>query len=433
MVNVSIIIPAYNAGETIADALESALAQTYPHWEAIVVDDGSRDETPAIAMKFAEKDTRIRVVSQPNGGEAAARNKGVTLANFDWLLFLDADDLILPSHLERLTSEIVSNPELDAAHCGSARVTLDGSLIIEKYLPPEGDMFTTLARRAAFPIHACIVRRSLVEAVGNFDTSLRTSPDWDLWQRIARTGARFGAVREVLALYRMRPNSASLDAYQLFKDGLRILKQGRAPDPRVENPHPDHANGLTNEKIQTQEFYLLSWCAGLLLGRGDDAKPLLELVKEDNYPELYPDAVAQCIFESAILPACRPLHTWEELWFGIQKHVDEFLIALEGRSMAPDLACRASANLKQMILRHSPTWQSAIEEYEQTIEEYEQTVKGLEQAKAQLEKQLNNWQQLAQERQYILANLHGKLWVRLGLRLEEILNQRILKSEKKLE
>lgn len=387
--NVSVIIPAYNAAETIADTLESLLAQTHSNWEAIVVDDGSNDETAEVTKNFIERDARIRMIKQPNGGEGAARNTGIAQARYDWLLFLDADDWILPLHLERLTYELVSNPELDAVHCLSARVACDGTRIFEKYLPPEGDMFSTLARRAAFPIHACIVRKSLVEVVGKFDTSLRTSPDWDLWQRIARTGARFGAVREVLALYRMRPDSASLNEYQLLVDGLRVLKQGHSADPRVQNPHPDHSNGMPSEQIRTQEFYLLSWCAGLLLGSGKDARPLFEIVKEDNYPELYPDAVAQCVFEAATLPICRPPHAWEDLWPSIRQHIENFFVALEKQSMAPELARRAIAALKKMILRHSLSWRPIIEEHEQAIERQKVRIEGLEQGKMLIEKERN--------------------------------------------
>ena len=182
------------------------------------------------------------------------------------------------------------------------------------------------------------MRKSIVEEVGKFDASIRTSPDWDLWQRVARAGARFGAVPEVLAFYRMSPNAASLDAYQLFKDGMRVLRQGHSPDPRVPKPHPDHVNGEPPERVQTQEFYLLSWCAGLALGVGKDARPMLDLVEEDHYPELYPDAVAQCIFESVPLPTCQPPQAWEKLWPDLQHRVEDYFVALEKQSMAPDLA-----------------------------------------------------------------------------------------------
>ena len=414
--NVSVIIPAYNAANTIADTLESLIAQTYSNWEAIVVDDGSTDATSEITLGFIGRDARIRMIQQPNGGESAARNSGIALARYEWLLFLDADDLILPSHLEHLTNELLSNPELDSVICGSARVALDGTLVIENYMPPVNDMFSTLARRATFPIHACIVRKSLIETVGKFDTSLKTGADWDFWQRIARKGARFGVVNEVLSLYRMRPNSVTSNAYQLFKDGLRLLKQGHSPDPRVTAPHPDYANGSSPEGVNSQVFYLLTWCAGLLLGRGEDARPLLETIKEHKFPELYPDAIAKIIFESTILPKCRATHTWEELWSSIKQHLDDFLIALEAQSLTPDLARRAHIELKKLILKHSPTWQSAIEKYEQTI--------------AILEEQRRSWQGLAEEREFKIMKLQEKFWVRLGLRLERALKQLILKSEK---
>jgi glycosyltransferase involved in cell wall biosynthesis len=418
--NISVVIPAYNAAETITRTLESLLAQTYPNWEAIVVDDGATDGTGEIVRDFMERDKRFVMITQPNGGESAARNTGIVQARYDWLLFLDADDWISPLYLERMTKELLSDSELDAVNCGSARVALDGTLVVEGYSPPTGDLFSTLARRAAFPVHACVVRRSLVEKVGKFDTSIRTSPDWDLWQRIARTGARFGAVCEVLAYYRMSPKGASLDAHQLFKDGMCVLKQGHSPDPRVSNPHPEHANGLPQEQIQTQEFYLLCWCAGILVGQDKDPLPLFEMVKEDNYPELYPDAVAQTIFEAAPLPTCQPPQAWEKLWPNVQYRVEDFFFALERQSMAPDLAHRAMSSLKRMVLNSSPTWsliaemlgemrapleeernswQRLAEEREKAIEEQKGLVEQLRQSKALLEEERSNWQRLAEERE----------------------------------
>ena len=352
--NVSIVIPAFNAARTLAAALESVLAQVSPCWEAIVVDDGSTDGTGDLARAFAARDSRIRVVSQPNAGESAARNTGVSRAQYEWLLFLDADDWIAPNHLERLTAELEAHPELDAVHAGSVRVAEDGSHVADGYEPPVGDLFQTLTQRAAFPVHACIVRKSLVEAVGLFDVSLKKSADWDLWLRVARTGAQFGAVREVLAYYRMQPQSASLDAEQLFRDGLRVLQRGHAADPRVPNPHPAHANGSPPEKAASQQFYLLCWCAGLLIGQGRDATSLLAIVPDAESRDLYPNAIAQCLFEAAPLPTCRTPAAWEAMWRDAHDHVDAFLRALEAQSKTPALAGRALTALKRMVLLASP-------------------------------------------------------------------------------
>lgn len=406
---VSIIIPAYNAAETIAATLESLLAQTEPGWEAIVVDDGSRDATAKLARTFVRRDARTRVITQRNGGEAAARNAGIAAAQHEWLLFLDADDWIAPQYLERMTAELAAHPELDAVHCGWARVALDGTQVIEPYQAPTGDMFSVWARRSAFPVHACIVRKALVDSVGRFDTSLKKSPDWDLWQRVARTGARFGAVRAVLAYYRMRPNAASLDAYQLLADGLRVLRQGHAPDPRVPHPHPDHASGAPPDGIRTQEYYLLSWCAGLLLGSGKDATPLLETLKDEPYSELYPEAVAQCLFDAAPLPACGPPAAWEQLWPGIRQRVGQFLVALEAQSQGPELARRAHAALLGMILRHSPTWGSWIEEREQTLARQSTTIEQLEQARQLAEAGRRTGERQLAEREQAIRRLETRI------------------------
>ncbi len=390
--DVSIIIPAFNASETIAETLESVLAQSHPNWEAIVVDDGSNDETGKVVQKFVDQDSRVRLIRQEHGGEAAGRNGGIPLARYDWLLFLDADDWISPVHLERMTRELAMRPELDAVHCRSARVAPDKTMIVEKFFPTEPDLFPTLARRAAFNVHTCIVRKSLVEDVGMFDTSLKRLPDWDLWQKVARTGAHFGVLNEVLSFYRMRPNTASLDASQVLKDGLRVLKQGHGPDPRVPNSHPDHEKGMPSEGVRIEEYYFLSWCAGIVLGSGKDARPLLEIVKKDSYPALYAEAVAQCIFESAPLATCSAPQGWEKLAPNILKNTEDFLKALEIQTKAPNLADHAGTELRKLILKHSPTWQT-------TIESYEQTLAGLQNSLELLEKDRNDWKQVAEERE----------------------------------
>ena len=224
--NVSVIIPAHNAARTLAEALESLRTQTFADWEAIVVNDGSSDETVAVAASIAQKDHRVRVVSQSQAGVGAARNTGIGLARYEWLLFLDADDWLVPQYFERMTHVLVSDPGLDAVYCRWARVANDGTCVKEDFCLQRGDMFSTFAYCAVFPIHACIVRRTLVTTVEGFDTSFRTCEDWDLWQRIARTGAKFGAIDETLALYRMQPASASKDGFQMFADGLRAFKVG---------------------------------------------------------------------------------------------------------------------------------------------------------------------------------------------------------------
>ena len=103
---VSIIIPAYNAGKYIARTIEGVMRQTIADWELIIVDDGSKDDTPGICDTFASKDSRIRVVHKSNGGVSAARNTGLDEAQGRYITFLDADDFFVPQYLEALTHSI---------------------------------------------------------------------------------------------------------------------------------------------------------------------------------------------------------------------------------------------------------------------------------------------------------------------------------------
>ena len=400
---VSVIIPAYNAADTIADALESLLGQTSRHWDAIVVDDGSSDRTADVVERFVQRDGRIRLLRQSNRGEGAARNAGIARARCDWLLFLDADDWISPLHLERLGGVLASDPGLDAVHCGYARVAADGTQVADNFVPPSGDLFSTLARRAAFPVHSCIVRKSLVEEVGYFDTSLQRSADWDLWQRVARTGACFGAVPEVLAYYRIREHSISMDARQVLEAGLRVLRRGHSRDSRVPNPHPAHANGLPPERMRDQVYYLLCWCAGLALGAGEDTLPLLDSIGNDRCTELFPDAIAKCIFEAAPLPTSRARHCWEALWPELRSRVREFLTALEEHSGTPNLAPRTVEALKTRILKHTAEWRPVIEALEQPAARHQLRIAELERATQELDRDLVQWKQRAEDQDAALA------------------------------
>ena len=347
--NVTFIIPAYNAADTLEETLESLLAQTMPSWEAIVVDDGSIDRTGQIADAFSARDARIRVIHQANGGMTVARNNALPETSFDWVCFLDSDDWLLPAYLERMTSALESDPNLDAVHCGWHNVDPHGTKFEEHSNMEAGDLFPALARRNIFPIHTCIVRRSLVQSVGGFDTSVGVSADWDLWQRIARAGARFAAIPDILAVYRLRPRATWLNAEKYLVQGIGIIDQGHSPDPRVSSAVAAHRNGLPTGDLPRSLYAFVCWPAAFALGRGDDARPLLHALDRWKCPELEPEAVAKAIYYGALLPLCKRPDVWENLWPGVEQNVDLFLAELERQSGAKGLARRTRAILERMI------------------------------------------------------------------------------------
>ena len=351
--NVSVIIPAFNAADTIDETLQSLQAQTHRHWEAVVVDDGSTDRTGEIAGAFAAVDTRIRVVRQPNGGMTVARNNAIRKASFDWLCFLDADDWILPSFLERMTGVLESDRSLDAVHCGWANVAPEGTKISETYCAESGDLFHLFARLCGFVVHACIVRRSLVESVGCFDTSFRVSADWDLWQRIARAGARFGRISDVLAFYRIRPRATWINAEKYLAQGIEIIKQGHSPDPRVPSAVPAHRAGLPNDDLPRSLYRFVCWPASFALGSGEDARPFLKALDGLNHPELEPKLVAEVIFYGALLSRCQAPSAWKGFWPVLEQNTGLFLEALEIQSGAAGLGKRVRSILEKMIKKYS--------------------------------------------------------------------------------
>jgi len=191
---VSVVIPTFNRASCVALAVQSALAQTLPPLEVIVIDDGSTDDTVDCLSPFGD---RIRIVSQPNSGVSAARNTGILLARGEWVAFLDSDDEWTPDKLERQVGSISADPAL-VAHVTNATIVLpDGgetSLFALRRRPDLGTATTVLARplsdvlEAQFFTPALVGRRSSLLAAGLFDTRMSLYEDRDLMVRLALEG-----------------------------------------------------------------------------------------------------------------------------------------------------------------------------------------------------------------------------------------------------
>jgi peptidoglycan/xylan/chitin deacetylase (PgdA/CDA1 family) len=349
----SVVIAALNAAATVPATLAALQAQAFADWEAIVVDDASTDDTVSIVHRHAERDPRIRLVHAPSHGVSAARNAGVTAAGAPWLLFLDADDTLFPSALSAWRAGIEADPAVDVLCGGWVRVAPDGRIVTRERWPITRDMFPVFARLSAYAIHSAVVRRSAVLAAGGFDTTYVTCEDWDLWQRLARAGAQFGAVPDDVARYHMRRRSASLAAQQMLIDGLRVITTGHAPDPRVSSPLPQYAPGMPKEDGTTIRFGYACWPAGLVLGSGEDAVALLDRIGDDRASDLDPSIVADALFRSVTLPRCAGPAEWGVVWPEISPAVLRFLEALERRTRAARLSRRVLAALARLILEQA--------------------------------------------------------------------------------
>ena len=348
-VKISVIIPAWNAADTIARTLDSLLAQTMPHWEAIVVDDGSTDDTAAIVGTYRSRDERVRLVRQANGGLSAARNAGIRHASHDWLHFLDADDWMAPTAFARFASAVADDPSLDGVHCGWARVTADRRTIAEQRCWQVGDLFSTFATRCAFAVHACLVWRAAVEAAGGFDPSIRISQDWVLWQRLARLGARFGGLPDTLAFYAHRADSLSNDPLPLFHESLSIMALGHGRDPRV--PVGLHVDGRPAHELAEAQLGYACWVAGMLVGRGEDAVPLLGFVPR---PSTVPPPVwmADNLYRAVPHSLGIPPDEWPVHWKRLERGLSQFMDALERHTGVTAYARAVRVALERRVASH---------------------------------------------------------------------------------
>ncbi|MBX5019974.1 glycosyltransferase [Rhizobium lentis] len=227
---ISFLIPAYNADDTLAECIASLQTQTRSNWQAVVIDDGSTDHTWEVLQDIAKADSRILAARQENAGAAAARNHAARLAAAPLLCMLDADDWLDPSFVESMQPEAADASPAVIAYCAYRRVAPDGRLMrIEQ--PPilTGNVAKQeFSSFCALAIHAVVFPRSLFELVGGMDESLQTCEDWDLWLRMAFSGAEFRRIDKCLAFYRMKSGSLSGHPNKMVRDAIHVTSRAQA-------------------------------------------------------------------------------------------------------------------------------------------------------------------------------------------------------------
>jgi glycosyltransferase involved in cell wall biosynthesis len=221
-----VLIPAYNAADTIGEALESVLTQRPAALEVIVSDDGSEDDLDAVLSGFGE---HVRVVRGPNAGLPTARNRAAAVAQGELLALLDADDVWLPGRVAALTEVAAARPDLSIITT-DAVVTQDGR--------PDPDTYYGLRHfevddqechilRENFVFGAGAVRAAALASVGGYDPAARWAEDWDLWIRLIHRGHRAGLVDVPLYEYRRRTGSLSNRKVDLALGVLTVLGGAR--------------------------------------------------------------------------------------------------------------------------------------------------------------------------------------------------------------
>jgi GT2 family glycosyltransferase len=237
---VSVVIAAYNAAGFIEDTCRSAMRQTYPALEIIIVDDGSTDRTAALVEALAAADPRIRLIRQQNLGVAAARNRAIALAAGEFIAPLDADDVWDPTKIARQVARLQeAGPQAGMAYCWWAWIDVNATLLDRSpFWRVEGDVLERLTEvnftgSASVPLfrHACL------DAVGGYDAGLRAKgaqgcEDWDLALRVAGR-YQVAVVPAVLVGYRRRGDSMSAGCDTMYRSQVQVLEALAAREPSL--------------------------------------------------------------------------------------------------------------------------------------------------------------------------------------------------------
>lgn len=203
---VSVMMPAYNVQDFLPAALDSLIAQSYRNWEAVVVDDGSTDETARVLRGYAERDSRIRPVFSAHGGRGVARNTSLQHCRGDFIAMLDSDDLALPDRFEKQVRFLIERPEFGAV--SGQCVSFAGEPVVDmsKLMPwptdPDEISDSLKAGRMRILNGASMLRRGVFERFGGYRVELRRAQDYEFFRRLALGGVRLGATEDIAILYR---------------------------------------------------------------------------------------------------------------------------------------------------------------------------------------------------------------------------------------
>lgn len=207
---VSIIVPCYQQAHYLSEALQSVLEQSYANWECIIVDDGSPDTTELVAKEWLEKDNRFKYLYKENGGLPSARNAGISRAKGEFILALDADDILHSDYLKKVVPILESNDSLAIVSCYRYFFIKNRTNIVKEYKASGNDYRDLMFENILMP--SSLYRKKCWKEVGGYDESMKKGfEDWEFWLNVAKRGWKFQFVEEFLFYYRKAKKSMLVD------------------------------------------------------------------------------------------------------------------------------------------------------------------------------------------------------------------------------
>jgi glycosyltransferase involved in cell wall biosynthesis len=244
---VAVLMPCYNNGDYVADAIESVLAQTQPADEIVIVDDGSTDHSKDVIAGFGDS---VRCIRQPNSGRAAAMNRALAATQCDLVAIIDADDLWWPKLLEKNVAALIDN-EAVMAYCLGTLCDQHGNILGRQYgMPMQDDVMRCMLTDNHVFGGGPVLRRQTVIEAGGYDATFWPCDDYHLWLRMSARG-KIEFQTEPLAVYRMHTGQVSNQVARMARQKLAAKLDFLANHPHVE----EEVGRSFVRQVTEDEFY----------------------------------------------------------------------------------------------------------------------------------------------------------------------------------
>ncbi|UJP64170.1 glycosyltransferase family 2 protein [Mongoliitalea daihaiensis] len=263
----SIIIPCYNQSHFLEDVLNSILDQEYENFEVLIINDGSTDNTKEIATGYSKKDPHVKLFNQKNQGLSAARNTGLKNASGKFIVFLDADDWLERDFFETYSNAITLFPEFDLYRCGYSYWSADRQKKYHTHLPTkDGLIYPNVVTQNIGACHSILIRKSLADQLGEFDTTLKSCEDWDYWIRAGKVGAKIKSIPQDLVGYRYITDSMSRNAKVMYFALSEVTQRAVRMDRRIATETDSNIDLNWNIAPLVKIHFIK--CLGVLLHQG---------------------------------------------------------------------------------------------------------------------------------------------------------------------
>jgi len=215
---ITIIVPCYNQAEFLPETLNSVLAQTATNWECIIVNDGSTDDTETVAKEWIAKDERFKYIHQQNGGLSAARNTGIESAKGEYILPLDADDLIGKEYIDKALKAFEADKNIKLVYCLANKFGAEN-----KFWDLTPYTYQNLLINNCIFCSA-VYRKVSWQQIGGYSTNFKKGyEDWDFWLRMLDKNLEVYQIPNILFFYRIRPNSMLVTMHDVDIENARSI------------------------------------------------------------------------------------------------------------------------------------------------------------------------------------------------------------------